>query len=167
MEPKQSYQVLGGGWYEAFDIMLFVKLDGHSLLQTFIHELGGHDYHVAKWGKGNVNLLTDSEVESLIKTITPEHKNSIKNPSRLAEDFLMLSAYQPFQMEDEFLSRVLGYLAVNRCTTFEVDMYPTLCRLGVKLSEKTVKAIDADMVSLGLNRKVPDNYKPAYDVTYA
>ncbi len=70
-------------------------------------------------------------------------------------------------MEDEFLARVLGYLSVNKCTTFEVNMYPTLCRLGIKLSEKTVKSIDAEMVTLGLNRKVPDNYIPASDVSYA
>ena len=167
VDPKQSFRVMGGGWYEAFDIMLFIQMEGISLLETFIHELGGHDHHVAKWGSGNNNLLTDSEVDSLIKTFTRSKHESTKSSSRLVDLFLLLSAYQPYQMEDEFLSRVLGYVAVNRCTTFEVDMYPTLCRLGVKLSEKTVKAIDADLVSLGLNRKVPDNYKPASDVTYA
>jgi hypothetical protein len=167
MEPKSTFQVLGGGWYEFKDFMLFLKLPGVSTLETFIHELGGHDHHVGQWGKGNTTLLTDKEVDSLSSTLTTVYRNSFRNPSMLADKFLMLSAYQKFQMEDEFLARVLGHLAVNRCTTFEVDMYPTLCRLGVKLSEKTVKAIDAEMVSHGLSRKVPNNYKAPADVTYA
>lgn len=167
MEPTSQVQVLSGGWYEAFDIMLLIKLAGMSSLETFLHEIGGHDYHVAKWGLGNKNLLTDTEVKLLSSTLTPAYKKSFKSPSRVEDKFLMLSAYTLGNIEDEFMARVFAYLAVNRCTTFEVDLYPTICRLGVKLSEATVKKIDAEMIILGLNRKVPINYTPAVDITYA
>ena len=164
--PK-SYEQLNGGWFRPpLDIMILT--DGaKNKFSTFVHELGGHDFHDGKWGSDG--LLTEKEVDGLDKVFTMDIAREHSNGSSFAQplaSFVMLGGYSRAMLEDEFLARVLPYLALNKCETFEEDIYPTLNRFGVKFTLKTIKAIDAEMVKMGLNRKVRDGYKPPADITY-
>jgi len=180
---KPDANILGFMFYrttvlgERKDDNLALMETSESPLETILHEIGGHQYHKAKWGEDGILsgkvLLSKEEVDNLYDVFKDgpdkyaDKVNKTRAMANVINKFTALEVYSREAIEDEFMARVYSYLALNKCTTFEEHIYPILNRAGVLFTLDTVREIDAEMRSLGLTfNRTNKGYKKDADIAY-